>query len=47
MSSRRVEEGFRVLTLTANVDEDELNFIRRYQVLASYVARLRLTGGGT
>ena len=46
MLPQKVEEGFRVLTLTASVDEDVLNFIRRYQALASAIywfRRLNLT----
>ncbi|GAB6945251.1 zinc ribbon domain-containing protein [Vulcanisaeta sp. JCM 14467] len=44
MSQRRIEEGFRVLTLTADVDEDVLDFIRRYQVLASHIYWARRLG---
>ncbi|WP_256359258.1 hypothetical protein [Vulcanisaeta sp. JCM 14467] len=44
MSQRRIEEGFRVLTLTADVDEDVLDFIRRYQVLASHIYWARSSG---
>ncbi|WP_291998769.1 hypothetical protein [Caldivirga sp.] len=37
MYSRKVEEGFRVLTLEVKADYDVLEFIRRYQVLASHL----------
>ena len=44
MSPQKIEEGFRVLTLTANVDDDILNYIRRYQVLASHIYWARRLG---
>ena len=37
MSQKKVEEGFRVLTLEKEVDRDVIEFVRRYQVLASHL----------
>ena len=44
MSRGKVEEGFRVLTLEKEVDGEVLNFIRRYQVLASHLYWARRLG---
>jgi putative transposase len=40
----KVEEGFRILTLEKNVDKDVLEFIRNYQILASYLYWSRRLG---
>ncbi len=44
MLPQKIEEGFRILTLRAKVDEDVIEFIRRYQVLASHMYWARRLG---
>ncbi len=41
---QKVEEGFRVLTLETEVNEEVLEFIKRYQILASHLYWVKRLG---